>query len=147
MATNPGNACATEICFKTAVEDPEIEECAGSPPIGGAAMDHRLLCYIQNDKEREERVVTGTEQVQLFVEAMGACPSETLAPGNREHLTAEKVYKMGTRPGIAMPLWTRSLPKITEIDQIWREAERRLGMDRGKFAPVHSGSCLLPDSG
>jgi hypothetical protein len=53
----------------------------------------------------------------------------------------------GAGLGKTTPLRTLSLSKSSNVTEIWEEAERRLGADRGNFSLVYSGHKLLPASG
>jgi hypothetical protein len=53
----------------------------------------------------------------------------------------------GASLGRTMPLRSLSLKPLTDVSEIWNEAERRLKTSRSNFSLVYEGSHYLPTSG
>jgi hypothetical protein len=94
--------------------------------------DHIVQCDIRNQESAAGGPRPGCMQVYLR-----RC--QTAHPNPK---TAD-----GARSGKTTTFRTLSIPKQTEVEKIWREAERRLGTDRSHFSLVSSVLQHLPTEG
>jgi hypothetical protein len=104
--------------------------------------------------------------VKIFQLASGACLGKTMQNQHPQEGPRSECCGLDRRPcqvdvqrfsssqtapgaclGKTMPLRTLSLKPLTEVSEIWNEAERRLKADRSHFSLVFNGSQYLPTSG
>jgi hypothetical protein len=74
--------------------------------------------------------------------------SDEIAPFSKRPLPEPSFSTAtGACPGKTTPMRTLSLKPLTEIAEIWNEAERRLGVSRSHFSLKPPRSSYLPESG
>jgi hypothetical protein len=104
--------------------------------------------------ERPEEISDKSEisSIRNSQSAPGACLGKTMLGGLHQCQVDVQRFSLpqkatGASLGRTMPLRTLSLKPLTDVSEIWNEAERRLKTNRSNFSLVYEGSHYLPTSG
>jgi hypothetical protein len=121
-------------------------------------LDHGVALPSEGPEEIPDK--SEISSIRNFQPASGACLGKTMLDEENQHQQggphqcqvdvrrfSPSQKASGASLGRTMPLRTLSLKPITDITEIWNEAERRLETDRSNFSLVYEGSHYLPTSG